>query len=219
MQTATRAFNKLHPIKVYFDYRSPFSYLCKDPLYQVERDYQVEIQWLPYQFPMDDVVGNLSTRSELQWRKVKYFYLDARRFANERGIRLLGPKRIFDSTSANIGALFTQNKHGRQVFEKYHDRVFELFFLRELDLEDLDALVQVMNESEGINVKREEFEEYIQGEGKSEFERINQMGDQDGIFGVPSTVVEGELFFGNDRVEWVRKKLDKLGLKKGVSEL
>ena len=31
-------------------------------------------------------------------RKIKYFYADARRFANPRGITLLGPKKIFDQT-------------------------------------------------------------------------------------------------------------------------
>ena len=36
------------PIKLYFDYKSPFAYLAKDEAYQLEEDYHVQIEWLPY---------------------------------------------------------------------------------------------------------------------------------------------------------------------------
>jgi 2-hydroxychromene-2-carboxylate isomerase len=35
--------------------------------------------------------------------------------------------------------------------------------------------------------------------------------DRDGIFGVPTFVVDGELFWGEDRIDWVVMQLDALG--------
>lgn len=35
---------------------------------------------------------------------------------------------------------------------------------------------------------------------------------KDGIFGVPSFVAAGELFFGQDRLDWLRRKLHQMGL-------
>jgi 2-hydroxychromene-2-carboxylate isomerase len=204
------------PIRIYYDYRSPFSYLAKDPLYSLERNYDIHLQWLPFEFPMEQVVSLETDRSSLQWKKVKYFYIDARRFANDRGIKLYGPKKVFDSSYANIGALYAQ-KFGKEQFISYHNQVFELFFNRKLDLENVDELVQIMKLS-GISTERKEFENYVQTQGRGEYTTIGDMADKDGVFGVPSMVVDGELFFGNDRVPWVAKKLDQMGLKVSSTE-
>jgi 2-hydroxychromene-2-carboxylate isomerase len=34
------------------------------------------------------------------------------------------------------------------------------------------------------------------------------------VFGVPSLVIEGEIFWGGDRIELVRERLAQMGLKK-----
>jgi 2-hydroxychromene-2-carboxylate isomerase len=34
------------------------------------------------------------------------------------------------------------------------------------------------------------------------------------VFGVPTFIVDGEPFWGNDRVEWVVEKLDAMGLRR-----
>ena len=39
-------------------------------------------------------------------------------------------------------------------------------------------------------------------------------GERDEIFGVPTLLVDGEPFWGNDRVDWVIKKLDAMGLRR-----
>ena len=57
------------PIKLYFDYKSPFAYLAKDEAYQLEDDYPVQIEWLPYVVNIPEVYGDLQTRDQQQWRK------------------------------------------------------------------------------------------------------------------------------------------------------
>ena len=38
--------------------------------------------------------------------------------------------------------------------------------------------------------------------------------DRDQVFGVPTFVIAGALFWGYDRIDWVVKKLDSMGLRR-----
>ena len=60
------------PIKLYFDYKSPFAYLAKDEAYQLEEDYHVQLEWLPYVLDIPQALGDLQSRTKQQWRKVRY---------------------------------------------------------------------------------------------------------------------------------------------------
>ena len=196
------------PIKLYFDYKSPFAYLAKDEAYQLEDDYQVQIEWLPYVVNIPEVYGDLQIRDRQQWRKVRYSYMDARRWANKRGLVVRGPQKIFDSSIAAIGMLYAR-KQGQ--FRAYHDRVFERFWKRELDIENTQEIAGVLAE---IGADPEGFCTYLEGEGRTELAAIQQRADADEVFGVPIFIVEGEMFWGHDRIPLLREKLAAMGLKK-----
>ena len=196
------------PIKLYFDYKSPFAYLAKAEAYQLEEDYHVQIEWLPYVLDIPEALGDLQTRTKQQWRKIRYSYMDARRWANKRGLIVKGPQKIFDSSTASIGMLYAR-KQGK--FRAYHDRVYERFWKHELDIEDQQSIAAVLAE---IGANPEGFFAYLEREGRAELEVIQQLADADEIFGVPLFLVEGERFWGHDRIPLVREKLDIMGLKK-----
>ena len=196
------------PIKLYFDYKSPFAYLAKDEAYQLEEDYQVRVEWLPYVVNIPEVYGDLQTRDRQQWRKIRYSYMDARRWANKRGLVVRGPQKIFDSSIAAIGMLYAR-KQGK--FRAYHDRVYERFWRRELDIENKQTVAAVLAE---IEADPEGFLAYLEREGRTELEAIQQRADADEVFGVPIFIVEGEMFWGHDRIPLVREKLAAMGLKK-----
>ena len=50
--------------------------------------------------------------AERGMRRIKYLYLDVRRFARQRGMTILGPKKIFDSSLIHLAWMFadTQGK-------------------------------------------------------------------------------------------------------------
>src|SRR5262245_31906514 len=121
-------------ITIYTDYKSPYAYLAKDLAYALEDDYAVRIDWLPYTLDIPSFLGSArvdergeiteSNRNPHQWRRVRYSYMDCRRQARKRGLTLLGPRKIWDSSLAAIGMLWAK-RQGSSVFRKYHDRVFE----------------------------------------------------------------------------------------------
>jgi 2-hydroxychromene-2-carboxylate isomerase len=196
------------PIKLYFDYKSPFAYLAKDGAYQLEDNYHVQIEWLPYVLNIPEALGDLQNRTKQQWRKIRYLYMDARRWANKRGLLVRGPQKIFDSSIAAIGMLYAREQ-GK--FRPYHDRVYERFWKRELDIEDQQAIAAVLAE---VGANPEGFLAYLEREGRTELAVIQQRAEADEIFGVPIFIVEGEMFWGHDRILLLREKLEAMGLKK-----
>ena len=131
----------LNSLIVYFDYKSPYAYLAKDPARGLAAAFGLAIDWRPYTLEIPEFLGAVDTRNAHQWRRVKYSYMDARRMANRRGLTVLGPQKIFNSRPAHIGALFASDQG---VFDAYHDQVFERFFKRDLDIEDTEALQAVL---------------------------------------------------------------------------
>jgi len=78
-------------LTVYTDYKSPYAYLAKDLVYQLESDFAVQIDWLPYVLDIPAYLGSAridaggrvieESRNAHQWRRVRYSYMDCRRQA------------------------------------------------------------------------------------------------------------------------------------------
>ena len=188
-------------VALYIDYKSPYAYLAKDPAYELEREFDIRLNWLPYTLNIPDFLGSVEERNPHQWRRVRYSYMDARRLANLRGLTIRGPQKIFDSSIAAIGMLFAQRQG---VFRAYNDTVFERFWKRELDIEDRAVLGKVLDE---IGADASGFFDFLEGEGRREHDRISQEAESIGVFGVPTFVIDGEIFWGGDRLWMVRDRL------------
>jgi len=196
-------------IKFYYDYKSPFTYLAFAPALELEATHDVRLRFIPHELDVRSAYGGeLEQRPEREWFKVRYLYADARRFANDRGLIIRGPQKIFDSRRALMSGLYA-GQQGR--FREYSQRVFERFFKRELDLEDPEALAAVLTEA-GLDPG--DFQRFARNEGEALLRLAREEADRDGVFGVPTLIVAGEMFWGNDRIKWVIKKLDKIGLKR-----
>ena len=199
-------------LKIYSDYKSPYAYLAKDLAYDLERETGAQVEWLPYTLDIPaylgsarlDAAGTLveASRNAHQWRRVKYSYMDCRREANRRGLTILGPRKIFDSSPANIGMLYAK-RHG--VFRGYHDRVFELFWKRELDLESPAALLAVL---QGCGAPTGAFLSFLRGEGDRELSERRTAAEAAGVFGVSSFLFpDGDLYWGREHLPQVRARL------------
>jgi 2-hydroxychromene-2-carboxylate isomerase len=199
-------------IKLYSDYKSPYAYLAKDLAYDLERETGVLIDWLPYTLDIPAYLGSAkvdthgvvleASRNAHQWRRVKYSYMDCRREANQRGLTILGPRKIFDSSPANIGMLFAK-RHG--ALRVYHDRVFERFWKRELDIECAAALAGVLTE---CGVETGAFSRFLDGEGRRQLDDIQAEAEAAGVFGVPSFLLDdGDLYWGREHISRIREIL------------
>ena len=92
-------------------------------------------------------------------------------------------------------------RQGSEVLRRYHDLTFERFWKRELDIEDPGVIRAVLEEA-GADTAG--FAAYVAGEGREELERICRAAEANGVFGVPSFVVDGELFWGREHLPDIR---------------
>ncbi len=131
--------------------------------------------------------------------------MDCRRQARKRGLTIRGPQKIWDSTLAAAGMLFAQQA-GDAVFRHYHDTVFERFWQRALDIEDPDALGAILTEA-GANgsVFQARSEDLC-----SEVATISRDAETDGVFGVPTFVLSGEIFWGSEHLADIRDQVMQL---------
>jgi 2-hydroxychromene-2-carboxylate isomerase len=199
-------------IKVYSDYKSPYAYLAKDLVYELERETGVEIDWLPYTLDIPAYLGSAKvgadgsvleqSRNAHQWRRVKYSYMDCRREANRRGLTIRGTQKIWDSSLANIGMLYAKE---RGVFRAYHDRVFERFWKRELDIESVPVLTALLKE---CGAEAEDFGTYAAGEGRALLAKVQTEAEAAGVFGVTSFLLpDGDLYWGREHIPTLKEVL------------
>jgi len=189
-------------VKMYSDYKSPFAYLAFDPAFALERRCRVRIRWIPFQLRIKGK-GERSLYSEY---KARYSYLDARRWAAPRGLIIRGPLKVYDSTPALIGGLFAE-RSGRLL--DYSRKVYELFFRRELEIDQPDAIAAVI---EGLGMPASGYRDYLGGTGQEAWAQAQREAEADHVFGVPLFVFKGEPFWGHDRLPLLEQRLIEAGL-------
>jgi len=200
-------------IKFYFAYTSPVSYLAKDPAYALERTHNVRLRFIPYGVDIRSVYGDVPTRGERMRRKLRYLYFDARRMARERGVVIYPPRQIYSARRAFYGGFCAEDQG---LFRPYSDRVYNRFWKHELEVENPDALAAILEE---VGADASTFRQWVDDEERTAKPRLKRCfaeAAEDHVFGVPSFVVDGELFWGYDRMPWLVKKLDALGHRRKI---
>jgi 2-hydroxychromene-2-carboxylate isomerase len=204
-------------VTIYTDYKSPYAYLAKDLVNELERDFPVRIDWLPYRLDIPSFLGSArlddngriieEQRNAHQWRRVRYSYMDCRRQARKRGLVVRGTQKIWDSTLALCGMLYAKRQEDA-VLRRYHDTIFERFWKRELDIEDVGVICGVLAEA---GADPAGFPDYSAGPGRAELDGICHAAEAIGVFGVPTFVLAGEIFWGREHLPEIRDMLGATG--------
>ena len=197
-------------LTVYIDYKSPYAYLAKDLVYELEREAAVEIDWLPFELDIPSALGTArvdaegrvieESRNPHQWRRVRYSYMDCRRQARRRGLTIRGTQKIWDSKLALCGLLWAK-RQGADILRRYNDITYERFWKRELDIENPAIVAGVLAEA-GADAAG--FAAYAEAPGPGELAQICRDAEAKGVFGVPSFVIDGELYWGREHLPDIR---------------
>lgn len=198
-------------VTLYIDYRSPYSYLAKEDAYRLEDDFRVKVDWYPYGIDVESVYGAVEQRTEREWRKVRYLYMDVRRLANARGIIVKGTRKIYDPTLASLGMLHAKSLG---VLRQYHDGLLSKFWTHEAEIDSNDDIEAALVRA-GATV--EGFRAFAGGKGPVQLDRVHEAAEAQGVFGVPTFIFGGELFWGTDRMALLRDRLATAGLSRGMA--
>ena len=199
---------------VYLDYKSPYAFIAKDPTYALADALDIAIDWRPLILDIPSYLGSArlddtgkvaeSNRTPEQWSGVRYAYQDARRYAKLMNYTLRGTTKIWDSSLAGIGMLWAKAS-GPAVLKRYNDLVYERFWRRELDIENIDIVLGVLHEAGAAHAG---MQDYLQHEGRRLLDATQPLIFAAGIFGVPTYVLEGEIYFGREHLPYIRWQLE-----------
>jgi 2-hydroxychromene-2-carboxylate isomerase len=198
-------------LAVYIDLKSPYAWVAIDPTRAMARSLGVEIDWRPFTLDIPSFLGSArlasdgktvesSNRTPVQWIGARYAYRDARRYAALGGKTLRGTVKIWDSSLAGIAMLWARRQGG---IDGFLDVAYPPFWRRELDIEDLGVLEQSLGEA---GLETAGFADWARGAGRELHDSSNRAAFDAGVFGVPTYLVEDEMWFGREhlpRVAWI----------------
>ena len=207
-------FDPLHstaPLIVYVDIKSPYAFVAKDPTRRLAETLGIRVDWRPLTLDIPSYLGSArldekgkvaeANRTSSQWRNVRYAYRDARRYASLTGLTLRGTVKIWDTSLVHIGMIWMRKREDDAALARYLDLVYERFWRREFDAEDAAVVAGAVAEAGG---DASGFRAFLHGPGREEHGAMQAAIFDAGIFGVPSYVVDGELFFGRENLPLVR---------------
>ncbi|WP_341963951.1 DsbA family protein [Pseudomonas sp. RC10] len=192
-------------VQFVFDYRSPYSYLANARLTELEHG----VEYLPVDVlaVMKKVNNQPSPACPV---KAKYAMEDAARWAKVYDVPLKPNMDLFKAlrTADVDGSLFSRAglaalKTG--VFEAFHTGLFHAVWAGEDDLVSVEGRSAFLKKL-GLDV--DVWSVADTADIREQIEAHNESSAHRGVFGVPSFVCADELFFGNDRLNFVIAKLN-----------
>ena len=195
-----------HSVDYYFAPQSPWTYLGHPRFVAMARASAATVRVLPVDlgqvFP---VSGGLPLNKRAPQRQA-YRLLELRRFSDLLALPLHVKPKYFPVSSDDAARLIVAvDRHdGTEAALAIAGAVFAAVWAQERDIADEKVLAQLLAE-QGLNPARLE-----QSHSQAVHERYDantQLAIDAGIFGAPSFVVDGEMFWGQDRLDFVERKL------------
>ena len=194
-------------VEFFFDCSSPWTYLAFHRFQSIIKEVNVDIYWKPilvggvFNKVNQDVYNNRLNPNPL---KFKYSRKDLQDWANYYKISINWPK-IFPLNAVNVMRAVIVS----ETFDKlipFSLLCFENYWSKGIDISDLNILSEL---AESIDIDEEIFQEEIKKQNTKDLLRSNtdELINRGG-FGSPTIFINGDdMYFGNDRMELVRKKI------------
>ncbi len=193
-------------LEFFYDCSSPWTYLAFTKIEEVAARGGAELVWRPI------LVGGVfnavnpsvyETRERPVKPKARYYAKDLQDWAHLYKLKI-GQPTVFpvNSVKAMRGA-FVAMEHG--IISQYSRRVFERYWGDDRNISKDDVLREIVREV-GLD-EREYFAKIAQPEYKDKLKANTDEVIERGGFGSPTIFVEGEMFFGNDRLVLVEHAL------------
>lgn len=210
-----------HSIDVYWSFRSPYSYLVTPDLFRLREDFDVEVKLRPV---LPIAVRTKETLFTGDQRRVKYIIIDAFRRAEFLGMKFDRPSPdpiVQDMTTFEVsedqpyiyrltGLGIEAERRGKGIELAYH--ISHLIWGGERNWDEGDKLANAVAQA-GLDLG--ELEDAIAANDPMPQIEANEAAlEAAGGWGVPTMVFNGEPFFGQDRIDTLRWRLEKSGVRK-----
>lgn len=192
------------PIRFYFDFASPYAYVCLDAVERLAAEAGRGLEWRPILAWAVLKAHGIAAPMEPSAKRA-YFLRDMERSAAFFGVPYREPMRLPMSSHAAARLWHVLAVEDPGLARDFGRRVFDAFFVRHLDIGEAEVLRGLLVETGLSGDQAEAAMESPEGRGR--LEACVAGAVEDGCIGSPFFVVDGEGFFGADRLPQLRRHL------------
>lgn len=194
-------------IDFYFDFWSPYAYLASHRLGQLAEQHGCTVNYCPIDLTRAKLAAGNTGPANLQIPpKIRYLMTDLRRWATRYGLPFGSVPKGKDTKRINTGALLAQD---RGVARDYVREAFDAVWGQGGD-PNSDELLSSLAEKLGWDAG--EFLRFVGSSAAAErYEAVYERAVERGVFGVPIMIVGDEMWWGNDRLEFLDQFLQEQG--------
>ena len=203
-------------VDYYFSFQSPWAYIGHGPFREVVSAYDLKVNLRPVVLvDLFSETGGLPLMKRHPVRQ-RYRMVELQRWRDKRGLRFhLQPKNWPFNARLADGVVIAAVEAGLDP-DKYLQRTFAAVWEDQLNMADAETIAKVADEA-GLPGKK-----LVERSGSEEIGAAYEKNRQDAIaadvFGSPVYVLDGEVFWGQDRIELLADAL-KSGRKPYSSEV
>ncbi len=191
-----------HPIEFYFDFSSPYGYFAAEKIDDLAARYGRAVNWRPI---LLGAVFKITGQRPLPTVPLKGSYMqhDLARTARLLGLPFKVPARFPIASTAPCRAFYWCHDGDAQRARKLARALYHAYFVEDRDISnpEVTANVAAKNGLAKADVLRAiedtAVKERLRGEVDAALER--------GVFGSPYFIVDGEPFWGSDRMDQIEK--------------
>jgi carboxymethylenebutenolidase len=194
-------------VDYYFAPQSPYAYLGHERFASIAREYGATVRVLTVDlggkvFP---VSGGLPLAKRAPQRQA-YRLVELRRFSEWLGVPLNLQPRFFPVSGDGAAKLIiaVDMKDGTDAAMKITGAIMRAVWAEERNVDDEQVLLALLAE-QGLSADR--LEDAHSQTVHERYEIDTREAIEAGVFGSPSYVIDGEIFWGQDRLDFVARRL------------
>ncbi|MFJ4495744.1 2-hydroxychromene-2-carboxylate isomerase [Pseudomonas atacamensis] len=191
-------------VEFYFDLGSPTTYLAHTQLAQICADTKSELIYIPMLLGgVFKATGNASPA--VIPAKGRYMFQDLDRFAKRYGVQLRFNPHFPINTLILMRAVTGMQMRQSQRFAEFVDCLFKALWVEGRNLNDPQTVAAVLTEN---GFDPQEIIALTNDESvKAALKENTEAAIKRGVFGAPSMFIGDQLFFGQDRLDFVEEAL------------
>ena len=201
-----------NPIEFYFDFSSPYGYLGSLRIQEVADKHQRQVDWHPI---LLGAIFKVSGQAPLTTFPLKgdYAIMDFQRSAREVKLPYSHPEKFPIATVAAARTVWWVKEHtDNTISSKTSDLVQAFFKAYYVDGKDIGDANVVLETASDLGIDKDTLAAALQEPTvKDRLKTAVNNALEKQVFGSPMMIVDGESFWGNDRIEQVDRWLTRGG--------
>ena len=193
-------------VDYYFAPQSPWTYLGHTRFSALVQASGAQVRLLPVDLGAVFAVSGGLPLGKRPPQRQAYRLVELRRYSDHLGLPMVVQPRYFPVSGDDAARLIiaVDQQDGSAAAMRLAGAVFTAVWAQERDIASSQTLAELLQES-GLPLTR--LEQSRSPEVQQQYEANTHQAIDGNIFGAPTYVVDGEMFWGQDRLDFVERKL------------